>query len=48
MPVEPYILADDRASKRQRGTLEQLRVVPDSLEFPYMHNSLLDIEKLMK
>ena len=39
---------DDRASKRQRGTLEQLRVVPDSLESPYLHNSLLDIEELMK
>ena len=39
---------DDRASKRQRGTLDQLRVVPDSLESPCMHNSLLDIEELMK
>ena len=49
VPVKPYIIADDRrASKRQRGTVEQLLVVPDSLESPYLHNSLLDIEELMK
>ena len=37
VPVEPYILSDDRASKRQRGTVEARRVVPDSLENPYLH-----------
>ena len=31
-----------------RGTVEPLHVVPDSLVSPYSHNSLLDIEELMK
>ena len=44
MPVEPYLLIDDRSSKRQRGTVEARRVVPDSLEAPYVHNALLDID----
>ena len=48
VPVEPYILLDDRASKRERGTVEARRVVPDSLEDPYLHKSLLDIDELMK
>ena len=46
--VEAYILTDDRASKRQRGTVEPRRVVSDSLESPYVHKSLLGIEELMK
>ena len=50
-----YLLIDDRSSKRPRGTVEARhptvearRVVPDSLESPYVHNSLLDIDELMK
>ena len=31
VPVGPYILADDRAVKRLRGSEEQVRVIPDSL-----------------
>ena len=48
VPVEPYLLMDDRSSKRQRGTVEARRVVPDSLEASYVHTSLLDIDELMK
>ena len=47
VPVEPYLLIDDRSSKRQRGTVEARRVVPDSLESPYVHNSLLNVDELM-
>ena len=50
VPVETYILTDDRAAKkRQRGSVDSRRVVPDSLEDPYLHNSLLvDIDELIK
>ena len=48
VPVEPYLLIDDRSSKRQRGTVEARRVVPDILEDPYLHNSLLNIDELIK
>ena len=48
VPVEQYLLVDDRSSKRQRVTVEARRVVPDSLEAPYVHNALLDIDELMK
>ena len=48
VPFEPYLLVDDRFSKRQRGTVGARRVVPDSLEAPYVHNALLDIDELMK
>ena len=48
VPVAPYLLIDDISSKRQRGTVEARRVVPDSLEALYVHKSLLDIDELMK
>ena len=48
VPVQPYLLIDERPAKRQRGVLEARSVVPDSLESPYMHTSLLDIDELMK
>ncbi len=48
VPVEPYLLIDGRSSKKQRGTVEARLVVPDSLEAPYVHNALLDIDELMK
>ena len=34
--------------KRQRGSVDARRVVPDILEDPYLHNSLLDIDELIK
>ncbi len=48
VPVEPYLLIDGRSSKKQRGNVDALRVVPDSLEAPYVQNALLDIDDLMK
>ena len=48
VPVEPYLLKDGRSSKKQRGNVDVLRVVPDSLEAPYVQNALLDIDDLMK
>ena len=48
VPVQPYLLIDERPSKRQRGVVEARSVVPDSLESPYIHTSLLDIDELMK
>ena len=47
VPVEPYLVEDDRAPKRLRGSEDQVRVIPDSLDSPYMHNNLLDIDALM-
>ena len=44
VPVEPYLLLDDRSSKRQRGSVRPAVC----LEAPYVHNSLLDIDELMK
>ena len=34
--------------KRQRRSVDARRVVPDILEDPYLHNSLLDIDELIK
>jgi len=48
VPVEPYLLKDGRSSKKQRGNVDALRGVPDSLEAPYVQNALLDIDDLMK
>ena len=47
VPVGPYILADDRAVKRLRGSEEQVCFIPDSLDSAYVHNNLLDVDELM-
>ena len=47
VPVEPYILQDERSAKRPRGSPELVRVVPDSLESAYVQNMPLDIDELM-
>ena len=47
VPVEPYILQDERFAKRSRGSEEPVRVVPDSLESAYVQNMPLDIDALM-
>ena len=43
--VEPYIISDNRASKKPRGSIEQFHVLPDSLKSPFVHNMPLDIEE---
>ena len=44
LECEPYILQDARSA---RGSQEPVRVVPDSLEAPYVQNMPLDIDELM-